>query len=117
MTEVNIENNQEIERNWAMLAHFLGLAPMPILNVLGPLLVWLLKKDSSTYIQQHAKEAVNFQVTVLIGLFISFWFCAILIGFLMIGVILITNIVLVFACAIKAKHGEIVRYPFALRFF
>jgi uncharacterized Tic20 family protein len=116
MTEVTMETNPEIERNWAMLAHVLGLLP-PFLNVLGPLLVWFIKKDSSSFIDTNAREAANYQVTVLIAFFISLWLCLFLIGFFLIGAIAVTNLVLVFIAAVKAKKGESFRYPFALRFF
>lgn len=117
MSDVTIETNSEIERNWAMLAHFLGLVPIPFVNVLGPLLVWLIKKDKSSFIDAHAREAANFQITFLIAFLISFWLCAVLIGFLLLGIVILTNLVLVFTAAVKAKHGESFRYPFSLRFF
>jgi len=117
MTEVIIETKPEIERNWAMLAHLLGLVPIPFVNVLGPLLVWLVKKDTSTFVDAHARESANFQITMLLAFFISVWLCVILIGFFFIVVVAITNLVLVLMAAIKAKKGESFRYPFALRFF
>lgn len=117
MTEVTVEKNPEIERNWAMLAHLLGLIPFPFFNVLGPLLVWLIKKNESTFIATHARESANFQVTMLLAFFVSFWLIAILIGFFLIVALAVTNLVLVFMAAVAAKKGDSFRYPFALRFF
>jgi len=54
MTDVTIETNPEIERNWAMLAHSLGLILIPFVNIVGPFLVWLIKRNSSAFIDAHA---------------------------------------------------------------
>lgn len=117
MTDVNIEQNSEIDRNWAMLSHLAALMALPVLNVLGPLVVWLIKKDQSPFVAAHAKEAVNFQITVLIGVFISLWMCFILIGFILLAAIALTNFICIILAAVKAKGGEPFRYPFSLRFF
>ncbi len=117
MTELNIQPNLEIERNWAMLAHLLGLVPIPLIAILGPLLIWLVKKGESSFIESHAKEAASFQITVLIALLISGWLCFFIIGFFLIAAVLLTDLILVFIAAVKAKKGENYRYPFALRFF
>ncbi len=117
MSEVNIQPNLEIERNWAMLAHFLGLVPIPLVGILGPLVILLIKKGESTFVEINAREAMSFQITVLIAVMISAWLCFFLIGFLLLGIIFITNFILVISAAIKAKKGENFRYPFSLRFF
>ena len=117
MTEVNIQPNLEIERNWAMLAHLLGLVPIPFIAILGPLLVWLIKKGGSSFIETNAKESASFQITILLALLISGWLCLFVIGFFMIVAVLIADVVLVITAAVKAKNGESFRYPFALRFF
>lgn len=117
MTQVTVESNPEIERNWAMLSHVLGLILVPFVNILGPYVVWLIKKDKSSFIDAHAKEAVNFQITCAIAYLISYWLCAVLVGYLLMGVVFLTDLFLVFTAAIKAKNGEAFRYPFSLRFF
>ena len=117
MSEVNIQPNLEIERNWAMLAHLLGLVPIPLVHILGPFLVWLIKKGESSFIEENAKEATSFQISVLIALVISWWLCFFVIGFLLVPCVILTDIVLVITAAVKAKNGENFRYPFSLRFF
>jgi uncharacterized Tic20 family protein len=117
MTEVIDVQNQEIERNWAMLSHLLGLIPIPFVHVLGPLLVWLLKKDSSSFVGTHAKEAINFQITIVIALVVSGWLCLFVIGFLCLIAVFVTDLILVITAASKAKRGESFHYPLSLRFF
>ena len=117
MTEVTVEPNLEIERNWAMLAHLLALVPIPLVPVVGPLLIWLIKRGESPFIEAHAKESASFQMTVLLALLISGWLCLFVIGFLLIIGVLIADVVLIITAAFKAKKGENFRYPFTLRFF
>ena len=117
MTDVTIETNPEIERNWAMLAHALGLILIPFVNIAGPFLVWLIKRNRSAFIDAHAREAANFQITCSIAYFISFWLCAVFIGYLLIGIVFLTDLFLVVTAAVKAKKGESFRYPLSLRFF
>lgn len=117
MSDVNIQPNLEIERNWAMLAHFLGIVPIPLVGILGPLVILLIKKSESTFVEANAREAMNFQITVLISVVISIWLCLFLIGFLLLAVIFVANFILVISAALKAKNGENFRYPVSLRFF
>ena len=117
MTELTLEPKSEIERNWAMLSHLLGLVPIPIVHILGPFLVWLIKKEESPFIDSHARESVNFQISIFVALLISGWLCLFVIGFLLIIVVLATDIVLVVTAALKAKNGGNFRYPLSLRFF
>ena len=56
------------ERTWAMFCHlsgFLGyFVVVPFASIIGPLVVWLLKKDASAFVDAHGKEAINFQITM-----------------------------------------------------
>ncbi|HYD78997.1 MAG TPA: DUF4870 domain-containing protein [Paucimonas sp.] len=97
--------------NIAMLAHLLGI----FTGFVGALIIWLIKKDESSFINDQAKEALNFQITVAIGL-IGAWILAfILIGFLLVPAIFLANFILCILAAIAASKGESYRYPFALR--
>ncbi len=117
MTEVIDTQKQEIERNWAMLSHLLGLIPIPLVHILGPLLVWIIKKDSSPFVGTHAKESINFQITVFIAFLVSGWLCLFVIGFFCLIAVFVTDLILVVTAAIKAKAGEEFHYPMSLRFF
>ena len=66
----------------AMLAHLLVFTGyvVPLGNIIGPLIIYLIKKDESSYIRQHAAEALNFQISVLIYFILSLLLCFVLIG-------------------------------------
>lgn len=116
-------DNESQARTWNMLCHLSALAGyvIPFGNVLGPLLVWQIKKSEFPSVEEHGKAALNFQLTVLIALFIGI-ISAVLLSFVCIGFLLIPVVVLiglaglVFAviAGIKANNGEPYRYPWSL---
>ncbi|MCB5190175.1 DUF4870 domain-containing protein [Methylobacillus arboreus] len=99
------------EKNIAVLTHLGGT----VFTLLPALFVWLWKKDESPFIGRHAREALNFQITLLIGYVISSILVYILIGFLLAGFLWLANLVLCVLAAITASKGEEYRYPFTLR--
>lgn len=109
-----------------MLCHLLGIVATVMaggLGFLGPLVIWLIKKDQSAYIDFHGKEALNFHLTVLLviggGSVVAFVLSFILIGLLLLPVIAILAIValvfMIIAC-VAAQRGEWYRYPGNIRF-
>jgi hypothetical protein len=114
------ENPQEQkeEQNWAMICHLAALSGfiIPFGNVLGPLVVWLMKKDAMPQVDRHGKEALNFQITVTIAMIISILLMFVLIGFLLVFVVGIGALVLTILAAIKVSNGDLdYKYPFAIR--
>ena len=97
--------------NISMLAHLLGI----FTGFLGALVVWLVKKDSSAYIAQESAEALNFQLTVMIGYVICSVLTFVLIGMLLFPLLYLVNIVFCIIGAIAASKGTGYRYPFTLR--
>ena len=96
------------ERTMAILAHLLGL----FFSIFGALIIYLIKKDESKYVAAQAKEALNFQLTVLIvcvGLAIT------IIGLLLIWIVAIAAFVLAIIGTIKASDNVIYKYPLTLR--
>ena len=85
-------------------------------HLLAPLIVWLLKRDESPEIDAHGKEALNFQISMLIYNVIAAVFCLVLIGFLLLPLLWILNALFVIIAAIKASDGEFYRYPMTIRF-
>jgi len=73
------------------------------------------KKDENAYLSDQAKEALNFQITVMLAQFIAGILVFILIGFILIPIIWLANIVLCIVAAISISKGETYRYPFTLR--
>jgi len=106
------------EQNWAMYCHLAALSGfvIPFGNVLGPLIVWLIKKDTMPLVDQHGKEALNFQITVLIAFIISAVLTVVLIGIFLMFAVGITALVLTIMAVIKVSNGQLdYKYPFALR--
>lgn len=104
-------------RKWALLAHLSGFLGglIPMGNLIGPLLIWQLKKDAHPFIDDQGKEAMNFQITVTIAALICAALMLILIGLLLIWVVVIGAVVLMIIAAIKANEGQAYRYPFCWR--
>ena len=102
----------------ALLGFFIPAAG----HVLGPLLVWLLKRDESPEIDAHGKESLNFQISMFIytaalGV-VCFILMFVLIGFLLIplfAVLYVLDIVFVIIASIKANDGQLYRYPMTIR--
>jgi uncharacterized protein len=105
------------ERQWGMFAHLAALAGfiIPFGNMIGPLVVWQIKKNEMPFVDDQGKESLNFQITVSIAVFVSTLLTVILIGFLLIAIVVIGALVFTIIGAIRANAGERYRYPFALR--
>lgn len=111
MNEIPETMPSKDERNLAMLAHLLGA----FTGFIGPLVIWLLKKDESGFAAGQATEALNFQITIAIALFASVMLQVILIGFLLVPIVFIVNFIFCIVAAVSASRGKPYRYPFALR--
>lgn len=107
--EIAIPSNDD--KNIATITHLGGT----VFSFIPALIVWVLKKDDNAYIGEQAKEALNFQITMLIAQFVAGVLIAILIGFLLIGIIWLVNVVFCIIAAISTSKGETYRYPFCLR--
>jgi uncharacterized Tic20 family protein len=108
----------ENERTWGMLAHlsaFTGLVVPLIGIVLGPLAVWLTRRDESEFVAAHAKEALNFNISVLLGTIACMLLMLVFVGFLLGTALFIFWLVMTLVAAIKASEGQTYRYPFSLR--
>jgi uncharacterized Tic20 family protein len=110
-------------RMWNMFCHLSALAGyiIPFGNVLGPLLIWQIKRNEFPSVEEHGKAALNFQLTVLIALFVGIIAAVLLsfvcVGFLLVPVVLLIGLAgLVFAviAGIKANNGEAYQYPWSL---
>ena len=101
------------DRNLAMLTHLSGF----IFSVIVPLIVWLMHKDRAdkAYLVKEAKEALNFQITVLIGYVICWILTVIVIGALLTPLLWLFNLVFCIIAAVKVSSDGNYRYPFALR--
>ncbi len=106
------------ERMWGMLCHLTAFSGylIPFGSVLGPLIVWMIKKDEMSFVDDQGKESLNFQLTMLIAIIVSIVLMFVFIGFLLLGVLIIFQIIVIIMAAIKANDGVKYRYPYTIRF-
>ena len=104
-------------RQWAMFCHFSAFLGMvfPFGNLLGPLIIWQLKKDADPFIDAQGKEALNFQITVSLAAVACMFLMLLLIGFALIALVGVGALVLTIIAGIKANEGVAYRYPFTWR--
>jgi glycerate dehydrogenase len=105
-------------RTWAMLSHLSALTlfvGIPFGNLLGPLLVWLLKRNEYPLVDEHGKESLNFQLSMTIYALFAALLIIVLIGIPLLVALAVIDAVLVVIASIKASNGEAYRYPLTIR--
>ncbi len=107
------------ERMWAMLCHLTTLSGMviPFGNIIGPLVIWLIKREVYGLVNDQGKEALNFQITMTLGGLLCiplFFVCGI--GIAVLVLLSLFDIVFTIIAAIKANEGVCYRYPLCIRF-
>ena len=125
-----MNDDNQLARNWAMGCHLAALAAyvgIPFGNILGPLIIWLLKKNEFALVDEQGKEALNFQISIMIysivGVVAAVVFAitlflipvAIIIG-ITIALLFLFNLVIVIIAAVKVSNGEPFRYPLSIQF-
>jgi len=106
------------ERQWALVAHLSGLVASALggFAFLGPLIVWLIKKDQSPFVADQAKEALNFQIAVTIALLVSVAIAiATCVGAILLPIVGIGSLVFAIIAAVEANKGVYYRYPYSIR--
>ncbi len=105
------------ERMWAMLCHLSAFAGtiIPLGTILGPLVVWLMKKEVYPLVDDQGKESLNIQISILIYALISAVSLVAFIGFLLLPAVLIFAVVMTIIATIKANSGVAYRYPLTIR--
>ncbi|ADU28784.1 DUF4870 domain-containing protein [Evansella cellulosilytica] len=117
MTEVENKGEVELqptsdEKTMATLIHVLGI----FFGVFSTLIIWLIQKDKSKYVDHHGKQNMNWQLTLIIGYFASFILMFVLIGFLTIIAIGVLDLVFSILAAVAANKGERYKFPVAIPF-
>lgn len=100
------------EKTMAVLSHILCI----VAGFLAPLIIYLVKKDESAYVTAHAKESLNFQLTMLIAYIVSWILIFVLVGFFLLFILGIANLVLVVIATIRASENKLYKYPFSIKF-
>ena len=105
------------ERQWGMFAHLSSLVGLAVggLTPLGPLIIWLVKKDQSPFVADQAKEALNFQIAIFIASLICVALAMVLIGFFLLPLLFIANIIYSIIGGMEANKGVAYRYPYTIR--
>lgn len=101
------------DRTLALITHLSGI----VFSFIVPLVIWLIHKDrpDKSWLTGQAKEALNFQITILIGYVICWVLVIILIGALLWWLVWLLNLIFCILAAVATSKGENYRYPFALR--
>jgi uncharacterized protein len=105
-------------RTWCMLAHATALVGflVPVAgHIVGPLIVWLAKRQDSPEIDAHGKESMNFQISMLIWNIIAGILVLVVIGIPILILLHVLNIIFVIIASIQASEGKLYRYPLAIR--
>lgn len=102
---------------WSMLCHLSSLLGfvIPFGNLVGPIVVWAIKRQEIPAVDAHGKESLNFQITVTIAAIIAGILCFVIIGFILLPIILLAWVILTIIASVKANAGESYKYPFTLR--
>ena len=104
-------------RNWAMLCHLIALLAMPFGfgHVVGPLVVWLLKRNEHPFVDDQVKESLNFQISITIYTALLLPTLCIFVGFVFIPALWIVNVVFIVIASVRASNGMVYRYPLTIR--
>lgn len=97
------------EKTMALLSHVLTI----VVSFLAPLIIYLIKKDESAFISSHAKESLNFQITVILAIIVL---CITIVGILLVWAVGIASLVFVIIATIRASEGKLYKYPVSIRF-
>lgn len=109
----------EGDKTMAMLCHllsFVGFIGIPLGNILGPLVLWLIKKDQDALVDATGKEVLNFQISAFIYGIVCALLFFVVIGVVLLPILIIAVVVYTIIGAMKANEGQLYRYPFTIRF-
>ncbi len=109
-TRPHTETSQDA-RNMAMLCHLLG-----VVGFFAPLLIWLIERDRHRFVAEHGREAMNYQISLLIYGTISGLLCLFLIGHVLLWLLTVAHVVLIVVGTVQAHRGRSWRYPIAIPF-
>jgi uncharacterized Tic20 family protein len=110
--------NEKDARTWAMLCHIGACAGyiIPFGHIVAPLVIWLIKKDESPFVDDQGKESLNFQISISLYAIIAALLTLVIIGAVLLIALVIFDVIMVIIAAVRANSGERYRYPLCLRF-
>ncbi|HOJ16283.1 MAG TPA: DUF4870 domain-containing protein [bacterium] len=107
------------ERTWAMLCHLSALAfvfGIPFANIIAPLIIWLVKRNEYPLVDYHGKESINFQITITIISIVCVILAFVLVGFVLLFIVAVLNVIMIIIAAVKVSKGEDYSYSFSFNF-
>lgn len=117
-TQADPEALKPEDKTNAMLCHMLaltGLVTGGTGTLLGPLIMWLVKKDSSPFVDAHGKEAVNFQISMLIYCLVCIPLACFIIGYVGLVVFGLMSLIMPIIAGLAANEGKTYSYPITIR--
>ncbi len=110
--------NEKDAKTWAMLCHIGAFAGyiIPFGHIIAPLVIWLIKKDESPFVDDQGKESLNFQISMSIYAIIAALLTLVVIGIVLLIAVVIFDVIMVIIAAVRANNGERYRYPLCMRF-
>jgi len=119
MSEISEVTKNTSKRSWTMSCHLASLlmfVGIPLGNIFGPMVIWLIKRDEMPEVDVHGKESMNFQLSMTLYYLIAGILCLIFIGFVLLVALAILQIAFVIRASIAADRGEVYHYPLTIRF-
>ncbi len=107
------------DRTWGMLCHLLALAGyigVPFGHIIGPLVMWLVKRQDSSFVDDQGKEALNFQISMTIYGIVSAILIFVIVGIFLAIAVAIIDFIFIIVASVRANSGERYRYPLTIRF-
>ncbi|MDY0201032.1 MAG: DUF4870 domain-containing protein [Bacteroidales bacterium] len=103
----------------AMLCHLSALAMfiIPFGRILGPLIVWLIKRDQYVEVDRQGKDAINFHLSIYLYAIVASLFIIVFLGIPMLIAVGVFSLVITILASVKSNNGERFVYPLAIRFF
>ncbi len=108
----------ETERNWSMLCHLSAFAGFffPFGGIIGPLICWLTRKDESEWVNLNGRNALNFQLSILLYMVLAVPLVFIVVGIPILIILSILKVVCIILASVKAPKGELFKYPISIPF-
>lgn len=117
MNEPTVQSSSDPSQMWNVLCHvsaLLGLV-FPLGFIVGPLVIWLIKRKEFPSVDINGKEALNFQLSCLIYMAISALLMLVIVGFFLLAAVVIFDVVMIIVASVQVSDGKSFRYPLTIR--
>lgn len=114
MKDINYINSDE--QTFSMLCHLSALAGLviPFGHIIGPLVIWLMKKDQYPEVDRQGKDSLNFQISMTLWMFVSGILVLLVVGIFALIALGVLTLVMIIIASIKSNNGERFKYPLTI---